>query len=48
MNNKRLRLIQVGVICISVAFVAVGVYRGECAEVLKKAVRVCLSCIGIG
>ncbi|MGN0163620.1 MAG: CD1871A family CXXC motif-containing protein [Candidatus Ornithomonoglobus sp.] len=48
MNNKRLRLIQLGIICLSAAFIAAGIYRGECAEVLKKAINICLSCIGIG
>ena len=48
MNNKKLRLIQIGVICLSAAFIVIGLYRGECAEVLKKAVWICLSCIGIG
>ena len=33
---------------LGVAFVVIGVARGEHLEVLSKAVRVCLECIGIG
>ncbi|NLB61055.1 MAG: hypothetical protein GX802_01310 [Clostridiales bacterium] len=31
-----------------IAFVAIGAYRNEVAIVLKKAVMICLECIGIG
>lgn len=27
---------------------AFGIYKGEMAEVLSKAIRICLECIGIG
>lgn len=30
------------------AFLLLGIYRGEVAVVLKKAIYVCLECIGIG
>jgi hypothetical protein len=30
------------------AFVLIGIYRGEVAVVLQKAVRICLECIGLG
>lgn len=30
------------------AFVALGIWRGEVAVVLRKAVNICLECIGVG
>ena len=33
---------------LGIAFILLGVYRGEVAVVLKKAVYICLECIGIG
>ncbi|NLX82240.1 MAG: thioredoxin [Clostridiales bacterium] len=31
-----------------VAFILLGIYRKEVAEVLKKSITICLECIGIG
>ena len=33
---------------IGAALIAVGVARGEYAVVLRKAVRICMECIGLG
>jgi len=33
---------------IAAAFIVIGVSRGEMAVVMKKAVNICLECIGLG
>lgn len=48
MTDKRLRWIQIGTAFAAVCFIVLGVIRGENSEVYKKAVQICLQCIGIG
>ena len=38
----------IGVAVLGLAMMGFGIYRGELAVVLKKAVNICLECIGIG
>lgn len=45
--NKRL-VLSLALVLLGAAFVVIGVSRGETAEVLTKAVRICMECIGIG
>lgn len=45
MKDKLKRYI---VLAMSICFIAVGSSRGEVKVVLKKAVNICLECIGIG
>lgn len=36
------------IIALAVVFIAVGAWRGEIATVLRKAVTICMECMGLG
>lgn len=42
------RFLKYGVLLMSISFIAGGIYRNEVRTVLKKAINICLECIGIG
>lgn len=42
------RLCGILVAVLGLAMMGFGIFRGETAVVFKKAVRICLECIGIG
>lgn len=48
MKNSKLPIKAIVTSVIGVVFMAFGIYRGEMATVLSKAIRICLECIGIG
>ena len=48
MSERKKSIIAVSVIVLGIAFLAFGIYRGEVDVVLRKAVNICLECIGIG
>ena len=42
------RWTDMGIAVLGLAMMGYGIWRGEMATILKKAVRICLECIGIG
>ncbi len=44
----RTRIISFSILGVAIAFVAVGIAMGEHEDVMRKAVRICLECIGLG
>lgn len=48
MNESKRMLCAWGVLIVGAACIAIGVAHGEMDTVLRKAVMVCLECIGIG
>lgn len=47
MEGKR-TILQLGLLLLALVLIGFGVYRGEAATVLQKAVNLCMECIGIG
>ena len=45
---KAMLLARYGFLATAITFIVVGLARDEQQEVLHKAVRICLECIGIG
>lgn len=48
MSDKKKNIIAFSIAAVGILFVIFGIYRGEIDVVLRKAVNVCLECIGIG
>lgn len=48
MRSKAVLGLRCGALVLAIVFVAAGAAKGEHLEVLQKAVRICLECIGIG
>lgn len=48
MNSRNLLIQRIMTLAASAAMMAYGMMRQEPSLVLKKAVRICLECIGIG
>lgn len=48
MNFLRRYGIALALVLTGAAFIAIGVWRGEAETVLRKAVNICMECIGLG
>ncbi|MBR4631636.1 MAG: hypothetical protein IKO57_14545 [Treponema sp.] len=46
--EKKHRIIATISLCLGIALVVAGVFRGEAETVFQKATRICMECIGIG
>jgi len=47
-TKKALWRLRLGTLAAAFLLIGIGLARGEHLEVLQKAVRICLECIGIG
>ena len=48
MNERNAARLRCAVLVLAAASLALGLWRGESAEVLQKAAAICLECCGIG
>jgi len=48
MNKVKLRILRGTTLIVSIGFIIAGVLRKEHLVVLKKSIKICLECIGIG
>ena len=48
LSNVKKATAQVAVLVAGSAMLCLGVWRGEVATVLSKAIKLCLECVGIG
>lgn len=46
--SKKTWVVTACIIAVAVTFILIGIVREEHYEVLRKAITVCLECIGIG
>ena len=45
---KKRRILQVAILLVGIAMITKGIVRGEAREIMRKAIVVCMECIGIG
>ncbi len=48
MKHKSVLFMRYGLLGLSMLLIAIGVLKKEYLEVMQKAVKICLECIGIG
>ena len=47
-TGRKWKVVSYVILALSLLFIGIGLMRQEYLEVLQKAVRICLDCIGIG
>lgn len=47
-SEKKHMLLRIALISAAVVFIIVGVFRGDNDSIFRKAVFICMECIGIG
>ena len=48
MTKPLIRALRIAVLLAGIVFIVFGLFRAEHREIMNKAVKVCLECIGIG
>ena len=48
MSCEKKTAVQIALLITGIAMLCFGVWRGEVATVLSKAIKLCLECVGIG
>lgn len=48
LKTKYIWIIRIAVVAVATILIVIGVRFGDAAEVMQKAVNICLQCIGIG
>lgn len=47
-SEKKRRLLRIALFATAAVFIIVGVFRGDNDSIFRKAVFICMECIGIG
>lgn len=47
-RSRANRFVQAAVVVLALVFIGMGIARQEHLDVMQKAIRICLECIGIG
>ena len=48
MDRSKKRIVRFMILSMGIGMIAYGVFRGEVAIVLNKAINICIECIGLG
>lgn len=48
MKALHIHILRAAAIAVALGFIIIGVSQGDAAVVLRKAIRICLECIGVG